>query len=76
MIQFELLKPRFLISFRTKYAQNEDNSEYKYSVSELAKRIETGCYGKPRTVKYLDNGGLVFNTGTAYSMESLAIAYA
>lgn len=50
------------ISFRTKYAQKEDNSEYKYSVSELAKRIETGCYGKPRTVKYLDNGSLVFNT--------------
>ena len=50
------------ISFRTKYAQNEDNREYKYSVSELAKRIETGCYGKPRTVKYLDNGSLVFNT--------------
>lgn len=50
------------ISFRTKYAQKENNSEYKYSVSELAKRIETGCYGKPRTVKYLDNGSLVFNT--------------
>lgn len=50
------------ISFRTKYAQNEKNSEYKYSVSELAKRIEAGCYGKPRTVKYLDNGSLVFNT--------------
>lgn len=50
------------ISFRTKYAQKEDNSEYKYSVSELAMRIEDGCYGKPRTVKYLDNGSLVFNT--------------
>ena len=50
------------ISFRTKYAQKEKNSEYKYSVSELAKRIEAGCYGKPRTVKYLDNGSLVFNT--------------
>lgn len=50
------------ISFRTRYAQKEDNSEYKYSVSELAKRIEAGCYGKPRTVKYLDNGSLVFNT--------------
>lgn len=50
------------ISFRTRYAQNEENSEYKYSVSELAKRIEAGCYGKPRTVKYLDNGSLVFNT--------------
>lgn len=50
------------ISFRTKYAQKEDNSEYKYSVSELAKRIEAGCYGKPRAVKYLDNGSLVFNT--------------
>lgn len=50
------------ISFRTKYAQHKDNGEYKYSVSELAKRIETGCYGKPRTVKYLDNGSLVFNT--------------
>lgn len=50
------------ISFRTKYAQKEDNSEYKYSVSELAKRIEAGCYGKPRTVKYLDNGSLIFNT--------------
>lgn len=50
------------ISFRTKYVQHEDNGEYKYSVSELAKRIETGCYGKPRSVKYLDNGSLVFNT--------------
>lgn len=50
------------ISFRTKYAQLEENSEYKYSVSELARRIETGCYGEPRTVKYLDNGSLVFNT--------------
>ena len=50
------------ISFRTKYAQKEKNSEYKYSVSELAKRIEAGCYGKPRKVKYLDNGSLVFNT--------------
>ena len=50
------------ISFRTKYAKKEDNSEYKYSVSELAKRIEAGRYGKPRTVKYLDNGSLVFNT--------------
>lgn len=50
------------ISFRTKYVQKEDNSEYKYSVSELAKRIEAGCYGKPRSVKYLDNGSLVFNT--------------
>jgi len=50
------------ISFRTKYAQHKDNGEYKYSVSELARRIETGCYGKPRTVKYLDNGSLVFNT--------------
>lgn len=50
------------ISFRTKYAQKEKNSEFKYSVSELAKRIEAGCYGKPRTVKYLDNGSLVFNT--------------
>lgn len=50
------------ISFRTKYAQLEGNSEYKYSVSELARRIETGCYGEPRTVKYLDNGSLVFNT--------------
>lgn len=50
------------ISFRTKYAQKEANSEYKYSVSELAKRIEEGCYGIPRTVKYLDNGSLVFNT--------------
>ena len=34
----------------------------KYSVSELAKRIEEGCYGLPRTVKYLDNGSLVYNT--------------
>ena len=50
------------ISFRTKYAQKEDKSDYKYSVSELARRIEEGCYGKPRTVKYLDNGSLVFNT--------------
>lgn len=50
------------ISFRTKYAKKEDNSEYEYSVSELAKRIEAGRYGKPRTVKYLDNGSLVFNT--------------
>ena len=50
------------ISFRTKYTQKEDNSEYKYSVSELSKRIEAGCYGKSRTVKYLDNGSLVFNT--------------
>lgn len=50
------------ISFRTKYAQLEENSEYKYSVSELARRIETGCYGEPRTVKYLDNGSLVYNT--------------
>ena len=43
------------ISFRTKYAQKEKNSEYKYSVSELAKRIEAGCYGKPRTVITLYN---------------------
>ena len=49
------------ISFRTKYAQKEDNSEYTYSVSELAERIEAGCYGEPRKVKYLDNGSLVFS---------------
>ncbi len=50
------------ISFRTKYTQKEENSRYKYSVAELARRIENGYYGKPRTVKYLDNGSLVFNT--------------
>lgn len=50
------------ISFRTRYAQKEVGSEYKYSVTELAKRIEEGCYGIPRTAKYLDNGSLVFNT--------------
>ena len=50
------------ISFRTRYTQKGNNSEYKYSVSELAKRIEEGCYGLPRTVKYLDNGSLVYNT--------------
>lgn len=50
------------ISFRTKYAQIEENSEYKYSVSELANRIEAGYYGDSRTVKYLDNGSLVFST--------------
>ncbi len=50
------------ISFRTKYAKKEDNCEYKYSVSELAKRIEEGCYEKPRTVKYLDNESLVYST--------------
>lgn len=50
------------ISFRTKYAQKETNSEYKYSVSELANRIEEGRYGIPRTVKFLDNGSLVFST--------------
>lgn len=50
------------ISFRTRYVNKEVNSDYKYSVSELARRIEMGYYGKPRTVKYLDNGSLVFNT--------------
>lgn len=50
------------ISFRTKYAQKGNNNEYKYSVSELAQRIEKGCYGKPSTVKYLDNGSLVYST--------------
>lgn len=50
------------ISFRTKYAQKDENKGYKYAVTELAERIAAGCYGKPRTVKYLDNGSLVFNT--------------
>jgi len=50
------------ISFRTKYAQKDNDSDLKYSVSELADRIENGFYGEPKTVKYLDNGSLVFNT--------------
>lgn len=50
------------ISFRTKYTEIAKNSGYKYSVSELASRIENGYYGVPRSVKYLDNGSLVFNT--------------
>lgn len=50
------------ISFRTKYTEIDKNSGYKYSVSELASRIENGFYGIPHSVKYLDNGSLVFNT--------------
>lgn len=50
------------ISFRTKYTEIEENSGYKYSVSELATRIENGYYGNPHSVKFLDNGSLVFNT--------------
>lgn len=50
------------ISFRTRYTEIDESSGYKYSVSELASRIENGYYGKSCSVKYLDNGSLVFNT--------------
>lgn len=62
------------ISFRTRYTQKGNNSEYKYSVSELAKRIEEGCYGLPRTVKYLDNGSLVYNTELLTQWKAWQIA--
>ena len=59
---FNSYQTSIFISYRTRYTEIEKTSGYLYSVSELAKRIEQGCYGESHTVKYLDNGSLVFNT--------------
>lgn len=57
---------RVFVSFRTKYinrTQEIVSKNYKYSVSELSERIQSGNYhGEKCNVVFLDNGTLVYDT--------------